>query len=153
MFVPGEARCATGEEVCLRGRYVPYHPLYSIYTSSNIPSKDYRKLQPRLLTFWPYIPIEVAPIAAQSVLTSLKALGSHDPQIRLNPLAKSGPLKTDQDFYIIDAPFPEALLTTADVNEAAMGESQAAQDGQTEGAEGGKKWTVDALAEKICKIT
>jgi ribose 5-phosphate isomerase A len=91
------------------------------------------------LTFWPSVPIEVAPIAAPSVLTALRELGSSNPQIRLNPLAKSGPLKTDQDFYIIDAPFDEPLQTTGDASAAAE---------TTDG-----KWNVDDLAARIGAIT
>lgn len=55
-------------------------------------------------------------------------------------MAKAGPLKTDQDFFIIDAPFP-SLLTRQDVSD---------------GLEGGGKngiWTVDELAVEIKKIS
>jgi len=99
---------------------------------------DFRKAQSRLLTKWPSVPIEVAPISAPSVLQALKLLGSVDPKIRLNPLAKSGPLKTDQDFYIIDAPFPKPLLIQGD---------QGSGDGKDE------SWHVEALAKKIKDIT
>jgi ribose 5-phosphate isomerase A len=158
MSVPGKTRSAAGKEVCLRRRYNPLSlsPKFTKKEENTSltpsPHPDYRKLQPRLLTSWPSIPIEVAPIAALSVLTALRALGSPSPEIRLNPLAKSGPLKTDQAFYIIDAPFGEPLQTSADANAAAMDEAQAARDGQTAGA-GAKKWTVDELAEQISKIT
>jgi ribose 5-phosphate isomerase A len=107
------------------------------------PGIDFRKLQSHLLTAWPSIPIEVAPIAAPSVLTALKALGSTEPKIRSNPLVKSGPLKTDQDFYIIDAPFPKPLLTDADL--AAGGH------GKGDGSDG--TWAVQALADAINGIT
>ncbi|KAF2405431.1 hypothetical protein EJ06DRAFT_540697 [Trichodelitschia bisporula] len=101
---------------------------------------DYRKSQPRLLTSWPTIPIEVAPIAVSPVLRSLKALGSPDPIVRPGALDKSGPLKTDQDFFIIDAPFP-TLLTTKDVSAGAKGD----------GSDG--KWEVQALSRAIKAIT
>ncbi|KAI5279382.1 ribose-5-phosphate isomerase rki1, partial [Ascosphaera acerosa] len=50
---------------------------------------DYRKLQPRLLTQWTYIPIEIAPIARFRVLTALEKLGSINPTLRgvLTPAA------------------------------------------------------------------
>ncbi|KAK3203027.1 hypothetical protein GRF29_154g1503259 [Pseudopithomyces chartarum] len=71
---------------------------------------DYRKKQDRLLTNWPTIPIEVAPIAVPTVLKSLRTLGSTNPSLRTTLLEKSGPLKTDQDFFIVDAPFKTLLL-------------------------------------------
>jgi ribose 5-phosphate isomerase A len=40
-------------------------------------------------------------------------MGSVDPRVRLNPLSKSGPLRTDQGFYIVDAPFPGRLTEGA----------------------------------------
>ncbi|RDW79026.1 ribose-5-phosphate isomerase RKI1 [Aspergillus mulundensis] len=104
---------------------------------------DSRKLQSRLLSNWKYIPIEVAPIAAKRVLPALKQLGSIDPVLRpqATPSAgsKLGPLKTDQDFYIIDAPF-QTLLTKADV---AAGKDGSGKDGI---------WEVDALSLAIKQI-
>ncbi|KAF2663169.1 ribose 5-phosphate isomerase [Microthyrium microscopicum] len=104
---------------------------------------DYRKAQPRLLTEWPSIPIEVAPIAAPSVIKALRALGSIEPALRLNPLAKSGPLKTDQDFYIIDAPFGQPLLTKSDMEAS----------GESIGTSVDGKWEVVKLAKAIRNIT
>ncbi|OJJ64635.1 hypothetical protein ASPSYDRAFT_142470 [Aspergillus sydowii CBS 593.65] len=97
---------------------------------------DSRKLQSRLLSSWKYIPMEVAPIAAARVITALKQLGSVGPTLRPQAGSKEGPLKTDQSFYIVDAPFP-TLLTKADV--------AAGQDGS------GKSgvWEVDTLASAI----
>lgn len=100
---------------------------------------DSRKLQSRLLTNWSYIPIEVAPIAALRVLRKLRELGSENPTVRLNTVAKEGPLKTDQGFFIVDAPFPP-LLTTTDI--------QAGKDGS--GKDG--VWEVATLAQKIKAI-
>ena len=100
---------------------------------------DHRKLKPRLLTNWPSIPIEVEPLATQSVLTTLRALGSPAPKIRVGHMEKSGPIKTDQDNFIVDAPFPTPLLVTKDVSVA-------------KGLEGkGEKgiWEVEALAAEI----
>jgi ribose 5-phosphate isomerase A len=102
---------------------------------------DYRKNQSRLLTFWPTIPIEVAPISVPNVLKSLKTIGSTDPKLRTTLLEKSGPLKTDQDFFIIDAPFP-SLLTTADV---------AARKGKGDGSDG--TWEVNKLSMAIKELT
>ncbi|RAL15769.1 ribose-5-phosphate isomerase RKI1 [Aspergillus homomorphus CBS 101889] len=100
---------------------------------------DSRKLQSRLLSNWKYIPIEVAPIAAARVLTALREIGSIQPALRLNADPKQGPLKTDQAFYIIDAPFP-TLLTKTDV---AAGK---------EGSGRGGVWEVEALSQTIKQI-
>jgi ribose 5-phosphate isomerase A len=102
---------------------------------------DYRKAKPRLLTTWPTIPIEVAPISAHIVLSALTSLGSVKPLIRSSPLEKSGPLKTDQDFYIIDAPFPP-LLTPSDVD---------AGKGKGDGTD--NTWEVVKLSKAIKAIT
>lgn len=93
----------------------------------------------RLLTGWPAIPIEVAPIAAHSVLQALRSLGSSAPLVRQHNLAKAGPVKTDQDFYIIDAPFPPLLI--------ARHTSEAPLDCSRDG-----NWQVETLAEKIKDI-
>ena len=102
---------------------------------------DYRKNQSRLLTNWPTIPIEVAPISVPTVLKSLQTLGSPNPKVRTTLLEKSGPLKTDQDFFIIDAPFPP-LLTSADV---------VAGKGKGDGSDG--KWEVNKLSDAIKELT
>ncbi|GME24497.1 Ribose 5-phosphate isomerase type A [Neofusicoccum parvum] len=101
---------------------------------------DYRKAQSRLLTQWPSIPIEVAPLAAQTVAHALRQLGSIDPLVRTHSLAKTGPVKTDQDFFIIDAPFKK-LLTASDVAAGTAGDGK---DGF---------WEVSALSKKIKAIT
>ncbi|KAL4868642.1 hypothetical protein BDV12DRAFT_196993 [Aspergillus spectabilis] len=101
---------------------------------------DSRKLQSRLLSNWKYIPIEVAPIAAGRVLTALKQLGSIKPAIRLGVGSKDEvPLRTDQGFFLIDAPFP-TLLTKSDV---ASGQDGSGKDGV---------WEVDALSVAIKQI-
>jgi ribose 5-phosphate isomerase A len=104
-------------------------------------SLDYRKRQDRLLTNWPTIPIEVAPISVPTVLHSLRILGSDNPKLRTTLLEKSGPLKTDQDFYIIDAPF-KPLLTVADVE---------AGRGKGDGSDG--TWEVTNLSSAIKRLT
>ncbi|KAF2009917.1 ribose-5-phosphate isomerase [Aaosphaeria arxii CBS 175.79] len=102
---------------------------------------DYRKKQNRLLTNWPTIPIEVAPIAVPTVLQSLRSLGSSEPKLRTTLLEKSGPLKTDQDFFIVDAPFP-TLLTSDDVK---------AGKGKGDGSDG--SWEVNNLSQAIKELT
>jgi ribose 5-phosphate isomerase A len=102
---------------------------------------DYRKKQDRLLTNWPTIPIEVAPISVPIVLHSLRILGSKNPKLRTTMLEKSGPLKTDQDFFLIDAPF-STLLTTADVS-----------SGKGKGDGSDDTWEVTKLSEAIKALT
>lgn len=102
---------------------------------------DYRKRQDRLLTNWPTIPIEVAPLSQRKVAAGLLALGSTGPLLRTTLLEKSGPLKTDQDFFIIDAPFP-TLLTSADV---------ASGKGKGDGSDG--TWEVNKISKAIKGLT
>lgn len=118
-----------------------FHPSFftALLTNSRSQYSDHRKLQPRLLTNWKSIPIEVAPIAAHRVILKLKELGSVNPTIRPSASIKEGPLKTDQDFFIVDAPF-KPLLVKADL--------EAGQDGN--GKDG--VWAVGALARKINEI-
>ena len=54
-------------------------------------------------------------------------------------MAKAGPIKTDQDFFIVDAPFPK-LLIGADVD----------KDHKGDGSDG--TWEVEHLARKILTI-
>ncbi|CAG8360749.1 unnamed protein product [Penicillium salamii] len=100
---------------------------------------DHRKLQPRLLSNWKTVPIEVAPIAAHRVLSKLKDLGSVNPFIRASASEKEGPLKTDQGFFIIDAPFPPLLIKS----DIAAGKEGNGKDGV---------WAVQDLARKINEI-
>lgn len=101
---------------------------------------DYRKNQPRLMTKWPSIPIEVAPISHATVMRQLKLLGSIEPKLREHSLAKTGPVQTDQGFYIIDAPF-KPLLDDADVK---AGKDGSGKDGV---------YDVATLAAKIKAIS
>ncbi|EPQ66828.1 Bgt-694 [Blumeria graminis f. sp. tritici] len=71
---------------------------------------DYRKLQSRLLTTWPTIPIEIAPLSAPTIKRILITLGSSDPKIRQGGSAKAGPVVTDNGMWIMDAPFPSLVL-------------------------------------------
>ncbi|GAM90140.1 hypothetical protein ANO11243_081800 [Dothideomycetidae sp. 11243] len=84
---------------------------------------DYRKDQKRLLSKWPSIPIEVAPIAHATVLHELRRLGSKNPKLRESTMTKAGPLQTDQGFYIIDAPFPP-LLCDSDLKAGKKGDGR-----------------------------
>ncbi|TKX27663.1 ribose-5-phosphate isomerase [Elsinoe australis] len=101
---------------------------------------DYRKDQSRLLSKWPTIPIEVAPIAHATAINQLRLIGSTDPKLREHPIAKTGPIQTDQGFYIIDAPF-KTLLSTSDVK---AGKDGSGKDGV---------YDVPTLALKIKAIT
>lgn len=107
---------------------------------------DYRKLQPRLLTNWTYIPIEVAPISRFRVLAALERLGSIRPSLRgiastsqATGVKEFIPLKTDQDFYLIDAPF-KTLVTASDVKSGKV-------DGDGKGKNG--VWEVETLCREI----
>lgn len=97
---------------------------------------DHRKLQSRLLTVWPAIPIEVEPQSTNTVLSTLRALGSPNPALREGHIQKAGPIKTDQDNFIIDAPFP-TLRLPADVTKGKQGKGE------------GGVWEVQALAAEI----
>jgi ribose 5-phosphate isomerase A len=126
--------------ICVAGQKNPCfrNPSLPCTRSTDMPP-DHRKLQSRLLTSWPSIPIEVAPIAARQVLSRLRELGSLSPLLREGHIPKAGPLKTDQDFFIIDAPFPR-LLTSSDLTPI--------QDGR--GKDG--LWEVEHLANAIKSI-
>lgn len=78
-------------------------------------------------------------------MARLRVLGSRSPSgagpfIREGPVIKSGPVKTDQDFYIIDAPFPHPLLISTDLTPELRG---AGEDGE---------WEVETLARTIKEI-
>ena len=102
---------------------------------------DHRKLQPRLLTKWPTIPIEVEPRARNPVLAELRRLGSSGPFVREGHISKAGPIKTDQDNFIVDAPFPTLLLPV-----------DSKKDQTSEGKREGGAWEVMELAKQIKQI-
>lgn len=107
---------------------------------------DYRKLQPRLLTKWPNVPIEVVPTAAPAVLRALRLLGSSKPFLRLGGAAKAGPIVTDNGNFIIDAPFA-TLLTRKDLaGQPSSNEAQTQESGPK------KQWAVEALARRLKEI-
>jgi ribose 5-phosphate isomerase A len=132
--VDEELNCIKGGGACLF-----QEKLVACRSKKFICIADYRKNQKRLLTNWPSIPIEVAPIAHASVLRELKLLGSPNAKLREHSLAKTGPIQTDQSFYIIDAPFKK-LYSTQDVKDGADGSGK---DGQ---------WDVNTLARAIKEI-
>ena len=132
--VDEELNCIKGGGACLF-----QEKLVACRSKKFICIADYRKAQSRLLTKWPSIPIEVAPIAHASVIRELKLLGSSDPQLREHNLSKTGPIQTDQSFYIVDAPFSQ-LLTQGDVK---AGKDGSGKDGV---------WDVETLAGRIKDI-
>ncbi|CAI7568799.1 unnamed protein product [Penicillium pancosmium] len=132
--VDDELNCIKGGGACLF-----QEKLVAMQAKEFICVADSRKLQSRLLTNWKYIPIEVAPIAAFRVLRKLTELGSINPTIRSNSNPKEGNLKTDQDFFLIDAPFPPMLI-------------QADLDGGLNGTGTGGVWEVARLAREIKQI-
>ena len=128
-----DLNCIKGGGACLY-----QEKLVATHARKFICVADHRKLQPRLLTKWPTIPIEVEPLAISAVLSSLRDLGSPNPKVRTGAQEEAGPLKTDQDNFIIDAPFP-SLLLPKDI----AGEAEMAGDGQ------GGIWEVQKLARGI----
>ena len=132
--VDEELNCIKGGGACLF-----QEKLVACRSKKFVCIADYRKAQRRLLTNWPSVPIEVAPIAYQSVVRELKLLGSPLPVLREHSLSKTGPIQTDQSFYIIDAPF-KTLLSGGDVENGGDGSGK---DGV---------WDVDSLARRIKDI-
>lgn len=132
--VDDELNCIKGGGACLF-----QEKLVACRSRKFVCIADYRKAQRRLLTQWPSIPIEVAPIAYGSVIAALKLLGSPAPVLREHSLSKTGPIQTDQSFYIVDAPFKQ-LVTQEDVRAG------------KEGSGGDGVWDVDTLAKEIKKI-
>lgn len=133
--VDDELNCIKGGGACLF-----QEKLVATRAKKFICIADYRKNQRQLITKWPSIPIEVAPISHATVMRQLKLLGSINPILREHTLAKTGPVQTDQGFYIIDAPF-KPLLTEKDV-----------KDGQDGSGKNGV-WDVHSLAHAIKAIS
>lgn len=138
--VDEELNCIKGGGACLY-----QEKLVAMRSRIFICVADYRKLQQSLLTKWPTIPIEAEPKSARQVMARLRTLGSRSPAgggpfLREGAMTKAGPIKTDQDFFIIDAPFPHPLLTGRDL-----------EAGRTiDGANG--IWEVEELARTIKDI-
>ena len=136
-----DLNCIKGGGACLY-----QEKLVATQASKFICVADHRKLQPRLLTKWPTIPIEVEPLAVTTVISALKKLGSSAPFIREGHMQKAGPIKTDQDNFIVDAPFP-SLLLYSDIEQAAK---QGVKELKGQGQDG--TWEVQALAKEIKAI-
>ncbi|KAI4142734.1 MAG: hypothetical protein LQ340_007245, partial [Diploschistes diacapsis] len=104
--VDSDLNCIKGGGACLH-----QEKLVATHARRFVCVADYRKLQARLLSSWPSVPIEVEPLAVGAVLQQLAhELGSTGPRIRQLGSEKVSPLKTDQDNFIVDAPFPTLLL-------------------------------------------
>ncbi|KAL8688939.1 MAG: hypothetical protein Q9224_004763 [Gallowayella concinna] len=133
--VDEDLNCIKGGGACLY-----QEKLVATHARKFICVADHRKLQPRLLSQWKKIPIEAEPLAANSVLEALTALGSNEAIIRSGAMEKTGPLKTDQDNFIIDAKFPQPLLPRPSSSEG------------TRGTGVDKQWDVESLAREIKQI-
>lgn len=142
--VDEELNCIKGGGACLF-----QEKLVAMRSKKFICVADHRKLQSRLLTSWPSIPIEVAPIAAHQVLRRLGELGSQNPTIRKSHPPDSGPLKTDQDFFIIDAPFPR-LLISSDLDNNNNDNNN--DNNNLSPRKDGGSWVVEQLADEIKRI-
>lgn len=88
-------------------------------------------------------------------------MGSSNPLVRTGTLSKAGPLKTDQDNFIIDAPFATLLLRQdlsfyARQDQAssklAMADGSQHPQPKLEGRGRDGKWEVEALAKEIKMI-
>lgn len=94
------------------------------------------------------MPIEVEPLAAQSILARLRATGSSAPKLRENQTPKAGLMKTDQDNFIIDAPFQSLLLPHEVAKSNSLHETQKGMKGNGEDG----SWEVLELARRIKKM-
>ncbi|KAL8785253.1 MAG: hypothetical protein Q9195_008726 [Heterodermia aff. obscurata] len=130
--VDEELNCIKGGGACLY-----QEKLVATHARKFICVADHRKLQARLGSHWPSVPVEVEPLAANTVVEQLKRLGSKGAKLREGTMAKAGPLKTDQDNFIVDAPFGRLLLKG---------------EGGKGGGEGEREWEVEALAKEIKMI-
>ncbi|KAG7005072.1 ribose-5-phosphate isomerase [Physcia stellaris] len=167
--VDEELNCIKGGGACLY-----QEKLVATHARKFVCVADHRKLQARLLSKWPSVPVEVEPLAANTVLAQLERLGSKGPRLREGQMAKAGPIKTDQDNFIVDAPFRRLLLA----KDTKVREKEKVEDGDAlvtgagvgrrvslgPGAEGtigvdggnidgeGREWEVEALAREIKMI-
>ena len=139
--IDDDLNCIKGGGACLY-----QEKLVATQASKFICVADHRKLQHRLLTNWPTIPIEVEPLAVTTVISALKRLGSSEPFVREGHMQKAGPIRTDQDNFIVDAPFPPLLLHS-DIEQA---DKQGINELRGQGENG--QWEVQALAKEIKAI-
>lgn len=149
--VDEELNCIKGGGACLY-----QEKLVATRAKKFVCVADHRKLRPRLLSNWPSIPIEVEPLAANTVLLALERLGSLSPILREGHIAKAGPIKTDQDNFIIDAPFA-MLLLHSDLPPGQQipqpsGIGAIGVGGGIEGLGKGGQWLVEELAREIKMI-
>ena len=78
-------------------------------------------------------------------METLENLGSAKPFIREGAIQKAGPIKTDQDNFIIDAPF-KALLLPKDIEKSnSLHPTHAGMEGNGEDG----LWEVEKLAKEI----
>ncbi|KAK1700043.1 ribose 5-phosphate isomerase A [Colletotrichum godetiae] len=131
--VDAELNCIKGGGACLF-----QEKLVAIAAKKFVVVADYRKLSSRLLTNWKAIPIEVLPMSAPDVLDRLTALGAVKPAVRPGAPGKAGEVVTDNGMWLIDAPFPQLLL------------SSEVSDGSARNASGA--WEVSALAKELLMI-
>ncbi|KAI4165563.1 MAG: hypothetical protein LQ342_000976 [Letrouitia transgressa] len=141
--VDEDLNCIKGGGACLY-----QEKLVATHAKKFICVADHRKLQPRLLSKWPSIPIEVEPLACRSVIERLESLGSHKPAVREGHMQKAGPVKTDQDNFIIDAPFSTLLLPKDIELSNSLHPTHTGLEGNGEDG----KWEVEKLAREIKSI-
>ncbi|KAI9884940.1 MAG: hypothetical protein M1823_003254 [Watsoniomyces obsoletus] len=144
--VDEELNCIKGGGACLF-----QEKLVAISARKFVCVADFRKLQPRLLSKWPAIPIEIVPTSAPSVLRDLKLLGSTTPSLRLGGSAKAGPIITDNGNFIIDAPFLKPLRLGPDDIEDENSNTAESEGGEKKN-ELDKGWDVPTLAKKLKEI-
>ncbi|KAI9801792.1 MAG: hypothetical protein M1825_003165 [Sarcosagium campestre] len=113
---------------------------------------DSRKSQPRLLSKWPTVPIEIVPPSAPTVLRTLKLLGSQGPYLRLGGAAKAGPIVTDNGNFIVDAPFAPLLLASDIRDEQQRQGLHEARRGSVAQPPPEGRWEVVALAKRLREI-
>lgn len=135
--VDEELNCIKGGGACLY-----QEKLVATHARKFVCVADHRKLQARLGSKWPSVPVEVEPLAANTVVEQLRALGSKGAKLREGQMAKAGPIKTDQDNFIVDAPFGRLLL------KGDVGRKEKLEDGEEKGT-GEREWEVEALAKEI----
>jgi len=132
--IDSELNCIKGGGACLT-----QEKLVAVSAKKFVCVADFRKFSSHLLTTWKTIPIEVLPKAAPTIVRILITLGSSDPRIRQGGSAKAGPVVTDNNMWIIDAPFPPLLLIS-DLKDGVNGD----------GTDG--KWEVHQLGRRLKRI-
>ena len=142
--VDSDLNCIKGGGACLY-----QEKLVATRAKKFICVADHRKLQKRLLTQWKTIPIEVEPLAVGSVCASLEMLGSGAPRVRGGSMLKAGPIKTDQDNFIVDAPFEMLRLRGEEEGDGGRSSEEGLSSEIGQGGSQGRRWEVEALAKEI----